>query len=397
MKPPRRYHRILGLLLLAACSASRAPGASAPGTGGGAVGGQGGLPDLADVGLTGGAPSADAAGVAVDAPEDRAVAMQERDSAALGDALAGPDLPGGEAIARIGFGSCNYVSADQGFWTQIAARKPEIFLFLGDILYLDHGETYAQLSAVRPLDDLLAVTRPFVIWDDHDFGRNDSGAELPNKDGAKAAFLGYWAEHGGPPRGSPRWLRQGNYDSAIVGPAGREVQILMLDNRYWKEKPPGGTVLGDAQWAWLAEELRKPARLRIIMSGMEQISSSTTPEGWGLYPAEQEHLYATLRAAGAKGAIIVSGDKHYLEISRRDVGLGYPLYDFTSSPMSAPPEPPEANKYRDAPGSIISDHNFGMITIDWSLADPTVHVELIHSSKGTLLLDKQLRLSDLGQ
>jgi alkaline phosphatase D len=130
---------------------------------------------------------------------------------------------------------------------------------------------------------------------------------------------------------------------------------------------------------------------------MEQISSSTTPEGWGLYPAEQQHLYDVIKAAQAKGAFIISGDKHYAEISRRDVGLGYPLYDFTSSPMSAPPEPVEANKYRDDPGSIISDHNFGLLTLDWAAADPTIHLEIIHATKGTVLLQKMVTLSQLGE
>jgi hypothetical protein len=64
--------------------------------------------------------------------------------------------------------------------------------------------------------------------------------------------------------------------------------------------------------------------------------------------------------------------------------------------MSAPPEPLEPNKYRDTPDASISDHNFGMITIDWSAADPSVHVELLHALQGTVLLEKKLTLGQLG-
>jgi hypothetical protein len=64
--------------------------------------------------------------------------------------------------------------------------------------------------------------------------------------------------------------------------------------------------------------------------------------------------------------------------------------------MNAPPEALEANRYRDSPGASISDHNFGMITIDWSQADPRVLVEIIHSFKGTLMLEKRLSLGMLG-
>jgi alkaline phosphatase D len=300
------------------------------------------------------------------------------------------------AIERIAFGSCNYVSNDQGFWGQIAARRPQLFLALGDIIYVDHGEKYEQLAAVPGFKQLMAMTRPLVIWDDHDYGGNDTGSSFGDKVGAKKRFLDFWTQFGGVAPDSPRRERAGNYDAVIVGPPDRAIQVVMLDNRSFKGNPPGGSVLGDAQWTWLAEELRKPARLRIIMSGMEQISSSTTPEGWGLFLSEQQRLYDVIKAAQAKGAFIVSGDKHYTEISRRDVGLGYPLYDFTSSPMSAPPEPIEANKYRDAPASIVSDNNFGFITLDWAAADPTVHVEMVQSTRGTVLLDKTVTLGQLG-
>jgi alkaline phosphatase D len=340
----------------------------------------------------------DSGSTPVAATPDAPVASEAGPPAAADAAVALDTAPGqpAPAIERIAFGSCNYVTADQAFWGRIVERRPQLFLALGDIIYVDHGEKYEQLAAVAGFKELMAMVRPLVIWDDHDYGGNDTGGAFGDKAGAKKRFLDFWTAFGGVAVDSPRRARPGNYDAVIVGPPERAIQVVMLDNRSFKANPPGGSVLGDAQWTWLAEELRKPARLRIIMSGMEQISSSTTPEGWGLYPAEQQHLYDVIKAAGAKGAFILSGDKHYAEISRRDVALGYPLYDFTSSPMSAPPEPIEANRYRDAPGSIISDHNFGIITLDWNAPDPTVHVEIVHATKGNVLLEKMLTLGQLG-
>jgi alkaline phosphatase D len=305
--------------------------------------------------------------------------------------------PAAEALTKIGFGSCNRLEMNQGFWPRIVERKPQAFLFLGDAIYVDHDNTYPQLAGIAGFKSLMAMVRPFVIWDDHDYGGNDTGASYKDKVGAKKRFLDFWASYGAIPMGSPRWTREANYDANIVGPPGKEVQIIMLDNRTDKGSPPGGSVLGMQQWTWLEAELRKPARLRIVMSGMELISTSTTPEGWGLFKPEQQHFYDVLKASGAKGVIVLSGDKHYCEISRRDdTGIGYPLYDFTSSPMSAPPEALEANMYRDGAASSISDYNFGTITIDWAPADPTVHVEIIHALKGTLMLERKLTLAGLG-
>jgi alkaline phosphatase D len=171
----------------------------------------------------------------------------------------------------------------------------------------------------------------------------------------------------------------------------------MLDNRYFKGEPPAGTVLGDAQWQWLAGVLAAPADLRVIMSGIEAVGSSTASEGWAEFPDEQQRLYDVIKASGANGVLIVSGDKHYAEISRRDVGLGYPLYDFTSSSLTASNSyAPQDNAYRDAPTSASQSHNFGLLTIDWSAAEVPVSVQLFDANTGDALLGKQLSLALLG-
>ena len=357
-------------------SGSGGQGSGGAGSGGhsGSGGGSGGSPADGDAGAT----SASETGSVVDGGGD-------------------DTGPAAEALTKIGFGSCNRLEMNQGFWPQIIARKPQVFLFLGDAIYVDHENTYPQLAGIAGFKSLMAMVRPFVIWDDHDYGGNDTGASFKDKAGSKKRFLDFWAGYGAIPVGSPRWTREANYDANIVGPPGKEVQIIMLDNRTDKGSPPGGSVLGMQQWTWLEAELRKPARLRIVMSGMELISTSTTPEGWGLFKPEQQHFYDVLKASGAKGVIVLSGDKHYCEISRRDdTGTAYPLYYFTSSPMSAPPDALEANMYRDGASSSISDYNFGTITIDWAAADPTVHVEIIHAIKGTLMLERKLTLAGLG-
>jgi alkaline phosphatase D len=171
----------------------------------------------------------------------------------------------------------------------------------------------------------------------------------------------------------------------------------MLYVRYFKGASPSGTVLGDAQWQWLADELRRPAQLRIIMSGIQTLGSSTTSEGFGEFPAEQQHLFDVIRASQAVGVIVVSGDKHYAEISRRDVGIGYQLYDFTSSSLTASNSyVPEANQYRDTPTSASQNHNFGLISVDWAAPGRPFTVEIVDAATGTPLMTKSLSLAALG-
>jgi alkaline phosphatase D len=309
-----------------------------------------------------------------------------------------PAVDAGALLARIAFGSCNDLTRGQGFWTNIVARQPQVFLFLGDNAYLDYGDTYAELGALPGFQALLKLARPVVIWDDHDFGLNDGGAAFAGKAAFKKKFIDFWGALGAILADSPRPTREGNYDSSVMGPVGRQVQFLMLDNRYFKGVAPSGTVLGDAQWQWLAEELRRPAELRIVLSGIEAVGSSTESEGWAQYPQEQQRLYDVLKASAAKGVVIVSGDKHYAEISRRDVGLGYPLYDFTSSSLTASNSyAPQTNLYRDTPTSVTQKHNFGLLTIDWASAARALAFQILDADTGAVLLAKELSLAELGK
>ena len=54
-------------------------------------------------------------------------------------------------------------------------------------------------------------------------------------------------------------------------------------------------MLGDAQWAWLEEQLRQPAELRLLVSTVQVIAQGHGWERWGLIPAELRRLQARSR------------------------------------------------------------------------------------------------------
>jgi alkaline phosphatase D len=270
-------------------------------------------------------------------------------------------------------------------------------LFLGDVPYIDFGDTFAQLGALAGFKQLLAIARPLATWDDHDYGLNNGGAAFTGKAASKRRFIDFWGPLGAVAADSPRRTREGNYDAVVMGPIGRQVQVIMLDVRYFKGVAPMGTMLGAAQWQWLADELRRPAQLRIIMSGMAAIGSAVSGEGWAQHPTEQQNLYDVIKSSQAKGVVIFSGDKHYAEISRRDVGLGYPLYDFTSSALNANNSyVPAANIYRDTPTATTQLHNFGFVTINWTAADRPLQIQIVNAVTGAALITKDITLTSLG-
>jgi len=136
--------------------------------------------------------------------------------------------------------------------------------------------------------------------------------------------------------------------------------------------------LGEAQWAWLEQELKNnKAAITIINSSVQLVSSEHRFEKWANFPTAHQRLYDLIAASGKKGIMVISGDRHIAELSSIQLpGMSYPLYDFTSSGLTHtwPGYRPEANSHRI--GDLIAKKNFGVIRIDWSGKIPVVKAEV---------------------
>jgi alkaline phosphatase D len=330
-------------------------------------------------------------------------------------AAAGDDKP----LRTIAFGSCLKQDAPAPILDRIVAARPDLFIFAGDNIYADTEdmdvmrEDYATLGNSPGYRRLRAAVPILSTWDDHDYGANDAGAEYPRKQESRRLFLEFFDV----PRSSPRWQHPGVYGAQTFGPQDRRVQVILLDTRYfrsplqrreWYEYGNGrrfepdtdaqATMLGPAQWRWLAEQLRQPARLRILVSSIQVIPDEHDWEKWGNFPAERRRLLELIRRSGAGGVVIVSGDRHLGEISRLDAddpqGVGYPLYEITSSGLNSGfAGYGEHNRYRIGGGNFNAD-NFGLIHIDWEAADPGLSFE-IRNALGHAVISHRLALSEL--
>lgn len=319
-------------------------------------------------------------------------------------------------LHRLAFGSCMRQGQPQPIWNAILATRPELFIFLGDNIYADTEDMtlmrarYAQLWAEPGYRRLRAHCPVLATWDDHDYGRNDAGAEYPRKADSQRLFLEFFET----PRSSVLWRRQGVYDAAIFGPPGRRTQVILLDTRsfrsplrletepgrcragrYGPNRDPLATLLGAEQWKWLAAELRRPAELRIIGSSIQVIPDQHCFEKWANLPVERERLLRLIATTRASGVILLSGDRHLAEISSlSNPRLPYPLYEVTSSGLnSAGAGRGEANRHRTTAHNYRGD-NFGLITVDWNRADPRITLE-VRDRRGAVALEQKLDLSAL--
>ena len=323
-------------------------------------------------------------------------------AAAIGRTVGAVELDVGKPIARIAAGSCARQDKPQPLWEAVATFRPDVLLMLGDTIYGDTEdmdvlrEKYAKLAA-QPGFAALRRTVPIVaVWDDHDYGANDAGREYPRKRESQQVFCDFF----GIAADAPLRTQAGIYRAVTVGPPGRRVQFICLDTRYHRSplheipraervkgqgpyRPtvdPDATMLGAEQWAWLERALREPAEVRIVLSSIQVVAEDHQWERWGNFPAERARLLRTIRAAGAAGVIVVSGDRHSGEISRMppgDAALEYPLYDLTASSINQPKRPAgpdEPNRFRLGPW--CRGVNFGAIEIDWEADAPAVTLTL---------------------
>ncbi len=318
-------------------------------------------------------------------------------------------------LQRIAFGSCADQNLPQPIWESILATKPELFLAIGDIVYVDNGweqhadraAAYAKLSAVPGFARLRRSVPILATWDDGEFGANDGGWNFARRDEFRTDFLDFLGE----PKDSPRRTRSGIYDTKMFGPEGKRVQIILLDMRYNRsplkrgnftedegryvhDADPTKMMLGEEQWKWLEEQLRLPAEIRLIVSSIQVVPEDHHWETWANLPLERQRLFQLIRTTGAEGVLFLSGDRHLGELSMMDGGVGYPLFDLTSSGLNVAHHEKwrkqEPNRHRVA--TLNLGDNFGVVEIDWERADPRISLQ-IRDVDGDIAIQRKIPLS----
>jgi len=303
-------------------------------------------------------------------------------------------------LQTIAFGSCDNQDAQPKMWDAVNANRPELWIWGGDNVYGDtydmdtlrakYGRQLAQPGYV----ELRRRSQVTGTWDDHDYGLNDGGREYTLRRQSRELLFEFLEV----PRRNPARRREGAYHARVYGPPARQVKVLNLDTRYFRDplrqEPyddpvypgvtrhnvpvPGRDILGEAQWNWLEQELSgSKARVHIINSSIQLVSSEHPFEKWANFPDAQERLYRLIARTGAQGVIVISGDRHIGELSAiRVEGMPTPLYDLTSSGLTHTWSRPRPEPNRHRIGELTVQKNFGVIRIDWSAPAPAIRLEL---------------------
>ena len=291
-------------------------------------------------------------------------------------------------LTRIAFGSCMEETLPVPALRGVLATQPDLFLAMGDNLYGDDPADDPALpiltQAYRDLAtnaDFAALNRTVPIlatWDDHDFGANDAGAIYGGKTRAEALFDGFWGD------GALGQDHPGVYGAHLFGPKGQRVQIIMLDSRsfrsdlkdtdqrgakgkerYVPDEDGAKTMLGEVQWAWLAEQLKQPADLRLIVSSVQVLADGHGYEAWHTLPRERARLFRLINQTGAKGVVMVSGDRHMAALYRQAGLVDYPLVELTASALNRSMRATNDEMSSQQIGPAYAPNNSGLMEIDW--------------------------------
>jgi len=310
-------------------------------------------------------------------------------------------------LTTIAFGSCNNQKKKQPIGAPIAADRPDLWIWTGDIIYADtedmrrKADEY-QIQKVNESYQRFTAQVPVIgIWDDHDYGDNDACKTYPKKEQSKQLLLSFL----GVDESRPVFKREGAYQAYTFGPEGKKVKIILLDTRYFRDeldKNPEkdgkrylpnrtGDILGYDQWKWLERQLTdSSADVHIIISSIQLIPKEHNYEMWGNFPSARRKFLKLIEKTAPANPMLISGDRHIAEISQINFeNSDASLYEVTSSGLTHTfnSKKEEPNQYR--VGDLIAKLNYGLLHINWSGEKPSLTAE-IKGVEGTLLQQCQL-------
>lgn len=294
------------------------------------------------------------------------------------------------------FGSCTYVNDTEfdrlgkaygqsdSIFNVISELHPNAMIWGGDNIYLREGdfETQANMEArylkarqVPSIQKLLSTCPQYAIWDDHDFGPNDSHSSFQYKKESLAAFKEMW--------GNSNYGFSKNENNCITGKVTiNDIDLYLLDNRSFRI-PPGTSgitpqMLGKEQINWLIQDLKSSkASFKLVAVGSQVLSSVADFENYANYQEEREYLLKEIAENKIKNVIFLTGDRHFAELSQLTLANEIRVLDITSSPLTSRPysNSKEINSNR-VEGTFLGEQNFAQLSFSGKNGERTLNLDL---------------------
>lgn len=311
---------------------------------------------------------------------------------------------------RLATGSCTYINepeldrpgkpygGDYRIFDAIVAQKPDLMVWLGDNTYLREADwstrtgiyhRYSHTRSAPELQPLLAACSHYAIWDDHDFGPNDSDRSFPFKGLTREAFGDFWANPG---PGIPGL--EGITSAFMWG----DIAFFLLDNR-WDRSPNDcqgcvPAILGRAQREWLVEALAASrAPFKMVVIGGQVLNPAPRFENYAhRHGSERDWLLQRIEQEKLEGVVFLTGDRHHTELSALQNRNGHRVYDLTVSPLTSTASRnnrDEGNTLR-VEGTYVGDRNFATLDFRGKRHQRILHIR-VFDVQGQMLWEQEIR------
>ena len=265
-------------------------------------------------------------------------------------------------------------------FTAMAEEDAELMIWMGDNVYTREVDFFSPSGlaarywhdrALPELQPLLAAMNHYATWDDHDYGPDNSDWTYPLKGHSFELFEQYWpAITYGLPE-TPGTFQMFQWS---------DVAFILLDDRMYRSpnawpESPERTMLGAAQLEWLKGVLvASRATFKVVVCGNQVLNPNTRFEAMIHYPNDRQAILDWIVKNRIEGVVFLSGDRHKSELIRIQPEGGYPLYDFTSSPLTAGARDPKPGdeEYENpdrVPGTLLGGHSFGRLRVEGPRGD----------------------------
>lgn len=209
------------------------------------------------------------------------------------------------------FASCAETGSNHSIFTIIRQHEPLFYLNMGDLHYRDIGVNDRDVFR-QAYDDLLAQPNqaalyrdvPFVyMWDDHDYGPNDSDTAAPGREAARLTYQEYVPHYP---------LAAGSGDVAIYQAftIGR-VRFILTDTRSARTLK---SAADDADKSMMGAQGINPVIVWVSTSPWIADPPGSGDDNWAGYATERRELADFVEANGIEGLVMLSGDVHMVAI-----------------------------------------------------------------------------------
>jgi alkaline phosphatase D len=309
-------------------------------------------------------------------------------------------------------GSCAYINekkydrpgnpygGEYQIFESIHEKEADFMLWLGDNVYLREADwnsetgilhRYTHTRSLPEMQAMLGNMHHYAIWDDHDFGPNNSDRSYHQKQFTQKVFRHFYP-------GLSYIFDEGTTSYFQWA----DCEFFLLDNRYWRTPNKRADIdeheiLGERQIQWLLDALvNSYAPFKFVVMGGQFISSIEAHERHiNFAPEERQRLIDAIQRLKINGVIFLTGDVHHTELSRLAVDGAYPLYDLTISPLTSgvAGKGAEENEFQ-VEGTLVKDRSFGLLSVEGSRGQRTLTIE-VFDSDGIELWERSISENEL--